>query len=80
MVELPSTLLAEIDALVATGVFPSRDLAVAELLRLGLDALRTRRRSPPGPPMPGPPPRPPGVTDSTDDRPISVDPRDTKWL
>lgn len=80
MVELPPTLLAEIDALVATGVFPSRDLAVAELLRLGLDALKARTRPAPPPPMPGPPPRPPGVAEPTDDRPISVDPRDTKWI
>lgn len=78
MVELPATLLAEIDALVATGAFPSRDLAVAELIRLGLDALKARSRMPP--PMPGRPPMPPGVSDPTDDRPISVDPRDTKWI
>ena len=79
MIQLPPTLLAEIDALVATGAFPSRDLAVAELLRLGLDVLKMRSRTP-APPVPGRPPVPPGVTDPAPDQPISVDPSDTKWM
>lgn len=78
--ELPPTLLTEIDNLVATGVFATRELAVTELLRLGLDVLKARSR----PPQPGPgpmrPPMPPGVADPSDDRPISVDPSDTKWM
>lgn len=81
MVDLPPTLLAEIDALVATGAFPSRDLAVAELLRLGLDVLKARTKLPPAGPGPNvPPPMPPGIGDPTGDRPIHVDPRDTKWM
>ena len=81
MVELPPTLLAEIDALVAAGAFTSREVAMVELLRLGLDAFHARSRQPrPGPAPIGPPPRPPGVADPSDDRAISVDPRDTKWI
>lgn len=77
MIQLPPTLLAEVDALVASGVFPSRDLAVAELMRLGLEVLKTRPR-PPAPPRP---PIPPGVHDPTDDSPIRVDPgRDVNWV
>ena len=77
VVELPPTLLAEIDALVATGAFPSRDAAVAELVRLGLDVLRARSRTPI---PPGRPPVPPGRRDPTDDSPISVDPTDVNWV
>ena len=43
MVELPPTLLAEVDQLVQMGMFPTRDAAVAELLRLGLEVLRERK-------------------------------------
>ncbi|MFA5861835.1 MAG: ribbon-helix-helix domain-containing protein [Candidatus Thermoplasmatota archaeon] len=74
---LPPTLLEEVDGLVATGVFPTREAAIAELLRLGLDVLKARRRSPPFPPRP---PTPPGVSDPNDDRPISVDPSDVNWM
>lgn len=80
MVTLPPTLLAEVDALVTAGVFTSREAAVAELLRLGLDVLKARSRPPSPPSPPGRPPMPPGVGDPSDDRPISVDPRDTKWI
>lgn len=77
-VPLPATLLAEIDALVQTGAFPTRDAAVAELLRLGLDVLKSRVRPPAPPPAP---PLPPSHRDPTDDRPISVDPtRDVNWV
>lgn len=76
MVQLPAQLLAEVDALVATGVFPTRDDAVAELVRLGLDAIHARKR----PPLPPRPPMPPGRNDPTDDRPISVDPSDVNWM
>jgi hypothetical protein len=70
MVSLPPTLLQEIDALVTTGAFPTRDAAVAELVRLGLDILKSRQRAPPIPR----PPIPPGIQDPMDDMPISVDP------
>lgn len=76
MVQLPETLMQEVDALVSTGAFPSREAAVSELVRLGLEVLRTRRR----PPVPGRPPMPPGVRDPSDDRPISVDPSDVNWM
>lgn len=77
MITLPPTLLAEVDALVASGVFSSRDVAVSELMRLGLEVLKTRPR-PPAPPRP---PMPPGVNDPSDDRPIHVDPgRDVNWV
>jgi Arc/MetJ-type ribon-helix-helix transcriptional regulator len=77
MVSLPPTLLQEIDNLVVTGTFPTRDAAVAELVRLGLDAMKSRQRAPPIPR----PPTPPGVADPMDDAPISVDPaRDIKWM
>lgn len=79
-VSLPPTLLAEIDALVATGAFATRDAAVAELIRLGLDILKSRRRAPPMPPVPPPNIPPPGTVDPHADDPISVDPRDTKWM
>jgi hypothetical protein len=76
-VEVPPTLLQEIDALVAAGAFATRDAAVAELLRLGLDAMRgARPRRPPFPPRP---PVPPGVRDPHEDEPISVDPSDVNW-
>ena len=74
MIQLPPTLLAEVDALVASGVFASREVAVAELLRLGLQALRMRPR----PPLP---PEPPMIRDPLGDEPISVDPkRDVNWV
>lgn len=76
MIEIPPTLLAEIDSLVATGVFPDRNVAVAELCRLGLEVLKTR----PAPPLPPRPPVPPGRSDPNDDRPISVDPSDVNWM
>lgn len=76
MVELPATLLVEIDALVASGAFASREIAVAELVRLGLDVLKARSR----PPVPGRPPVPPGVREPGDDRPISVEPTDVNWI
>jgi len=76
-VEIPVTLLQEIDALVAAGAYATREAAVAELIRLGLDMLKTRRRSPPMPPRP---PMPPGVRDPGDDTPISVDPSDVNWM
>lgn len=76
MVQLPETLMQEIDALVSTGAFPSRELAIAELVRLGLDVLKARSR----PPQPGRPPMPPGVHDPSDDRPISVNPSDVNWM
>jgi ribosomal protein S11 len=74
--QLPPTMLQEIDNLVATGVFPSRDAAVTELVRLGLDVLKTRSRSP----VPPRPPVPPGRREPGDDRPISVDPTDVNWM
>jgi Arc/MetJ-type ribon-helix-helix transcriptional regulator len=76
-VELPPTLLAEVDTLVATGVFATRDAAIAELVRLGLDVFKARTRRPP--PMPPRPPVPPGHQEPGDDRPISVDPTDVNW-
>jgi len=79
MTELPPTLLAEIDQLVQTGMFPTREAAVAELVRLGLDVLKTRMRRTPDP-MPPRPPVPPGVNEPGDDRPISVDPRDPQFI
>jgi hypothetical protein len=79
MIELPPTLLVEVDQLVQTGMFPTREAAVAELVRLGLDVLRQRTRRGPSP-IPPRPPVPPGVNDPSDDAPISVDPRDPKWL
>lgn len=80
MIRLPPTLEGEIDALVAQGVYGSRDEAAADLVRLGLEALRARAPRP-GPPSPTRPPAPPGVgRPGDDDRPISVDPRDTKWV
>jgi Arc/MetJ-type ribon-helix-helix transcriptional regulator len=75
-VELPPTLVVEIDALVATGAFPTRDHAIAELLRLGLDALRSRM---PRPPLPPRPPAPPGHRDPAPDEPIRVDESDVNW-
>lgn len=74
MIELPPAILAEVDALVAQGAYRDRATAVADLVRLGLDALRSRA---PRPPLP---PRPPGRSDPTDDRPISVDPSDVNWM
>lgn len=80
-VDVPSSLMDEVDALVRAGAFPSRDAAVAELLRLGLDAFRGRRERPGRPPTPPVPPVPPGHRDPPhDDRPISVDPKDPVWL
>jgi hypothetical protein len=76
MVELPPTLLLEVDQLVATGMFTSREAAVAELVRLGLHVLRARTV----PPVPGRPPIPPGVGDPADDAPISVDPTKPRYL
>lgn len=74
MVELPTPLLAEVDRLVAQGVYPTRDAAVADLVRLGLESLRgTAPRPPPRPPVP------PGRREPGDDRPISVDPTDVNW-
>lgn len=78
-VPIPPTLLQEIDALVQTGAFSSREVAISELLRLGLDVLKARSRPPRGP-GPMPPPMPSGVGDPHADDPISVDPRDTKWM
>lgn len=79
MIELPPTLLAEVDQLVQTGMFPSRDAAVAELLRLGLDVVKARAQRRPLP-YPSRPPVPPGVNEPDDDRPISVDPRDPQFI
>lgn len=79
MLDLPSTLVEEIDDLVAQGAFPNRDVALVELLRLGLDAFRARghrRPAPPGPPIP---PAPPGRRNPEDDRPIQPDPTDVNW-
>lgn len=76
MVELPATLLQEIDALVAVGAFPSREVAVSELVRLGLDVLKARSR----PPVPGRPPMPPGVNEPSPDKPISPNPSDVNWM
>ena len=76
-VEIPMTLMQEIDSLVALGHFPTRDAAVAELLRLGLDVLKARSRAPPMPPRP---PMPPGVGDPHQDEPIHVDPGDVNWV
>lgn len=78
-IELPTTLAEEIDALVATGAFPTREAAVAELLRLGLDVLKARSRAP-RVPYPPRPPMPPGVRDPHEDEPISVDPSDVNWM
>lgn len=73
-VALPDTLLAEIDQLVRTGRFASRDAAVVELLRLGLESLHGRG------PAPRRPPFPPGHRDPHDDAPIDVEPgRDVNW-
>ena len=77
MVELPPALLAEVDALVATGQYRDRESAVADLVRLGLESLRARPTRPPLPPRP---PMPPGRSDPSDDRPISVDPSDVNWM
>lgn len=76
MIELPPTLLREVDALVATGVFATREDAVAELVRIGLDSFKSRGK----PPFPPRPPVPPGHREPDDDRPISVDPSDLKWV
>ncbi|GEM_PF-5604638 len=76
-VDIPATLVQEIDSLVGMGVFATRDAAVAELIRLGLDAMSARRRSPPVPPRP---PMPPGVRDPHEDEPIHVDPGDVNWV
>lgn len=73
---IPQTLLQEVDALVAEGVFPNREVAVNELVRLGLEAYRNRRRQP----VPGRPPAPPGVRDPGDDMPTQVDPTDVNWV
>lgn len=77
-VEIPQTLLQEVDTLVAQGAFPNRGAAVHELLRLGLDAFRARGvpRPPPGPPTP---PLPPGRRNPDDSRPIQPDPTDVNW-
>ena len=77
MVELPPTLLAEVDQLVQMGMFPTRDAAVAELLRLGLEALRDRTRRGPAP-IPPRPPVPPGVHDPEDDRAMGAEARLTE--
>lgn len=78
-VDVPETLLGEIDQLVASGAFQTRDAAVQELLRLGLEAWR--QRTPGGPrPLPGRPPIPPGRRDPGDDTPISVNPEDVNWM
>lgn len=75
MIELPVPLLREVDALVADGVFATREEAVAALVRIGLDSFRSRgSRPPPRPPVP------PGHREPDDDRPISVDPSDLKWI
>ena len=76
MFQLPPTMLQEIDSLVATGVFASREVAVVELVRLGLDVFKSRSR----PPLPPRPPAPPGRNEPGDDRPISVDPSDVNWM
>lgn len=80
MIQLPRMLESELDALVSQGLYQTRDEAAADLIRLGLDALRSRAPRP-GPPMPERPERPPGVGNpGDDDRPISVDPRDSRWV
>lgn len=73
---IPPGLMREVDALVQDGSFPSREQAIAELVRLGLEAVRARR----GPPVPPRPPMPPGRSDPGDDRPISVRPDDVNWM
>ena len=76
-IDVPDTLLREIDALVLQGAFANRDVATSELLRLGLDAFRARGvPRPPGPPRP---PMPPGRREPGDDRPIQPDPTDVNW-
>ena len=75
--DIPQTLLVEIDELVAMGAFSSREVAIVELLRLGLASFRDRG----GPrPMPGRPPPPPGRNEPRDDDPIHVDPSDVNWI
>lgn len=71
---IPSDLLSQIDQLVQEGRFPDRETAVAEVLRLGLLALRDRAPTPPRPPMP------PGRREPHDDRPMNVDPTDVNWM
>lgn len=77
-IDVPETLLREVDALVAQGAFASRDVAISELLRLGLDAFRARGI--PRPPTPPRPPMPPGRREPGDDQPISVRPEDVNWV
>lgn len=80
MVQIPRALEQEIDALVTQGVYANPDEAAADLIRIGLESLRSRA---PRPPPFRPPPMPPGVGQPPspgDDAPISVDPKDTRWL
>lgn len=79
MIQIPRALQQEIDALVAQGVYSDRDEAAADLIRIGLESLRSRG---PRPPPFRPPPAPPGVGQPPphDDEPISVDPKDSRWL
>lgn len=79
-VDIPQTLLAEIDELVALGAFASRETAVIELLRLGLASFRDRGSPRPGPGRPPRPPTPPGRNEPRDDDPIHVDPSDVNWV
>lgn len=79
MVELPATLLAEIDALVEGGEFATREIATTEIVRLGLDAWRARR-TPRREPVPGRPAPPPGIRNPGDDRPIEINPTDVNWM
>lgn len=78
--QIPRDVLQEIDALVAQGVYPTREEAVGALLRMGLERVHERRRSPPLRPPTRPAP-PPGVADPHGDDPISVDPtRDVREI
>ena len=76
-INVPETMLREVDALVAQGAFTSRDAAIQELLRLGLDAFRAR--GVPRPPYPPTPPVPPGRRNPDSERPIQPDPTDVNW-
>lgn len=70
---IPSDVVAELDALVRSGLYPDRHTALVEVLRLGLDRLRQR-----GPARPGRPP-PPLPQEPGTDEPIDVKPWDVNW-
>lgn len=72
---IPADLLTQIDALVAKGYFPDRQVAIEEVVRQGLNAVKEGLPNrPPRPPMP------PGRHEPTDDRPINVNPSDVNWM